>query len=125
MTVCRACGWLLAGVLDDVPALLLDLRLAEVKDVRFVEHGSFQADRTETAAVLPWNERAVKARTMLVYELNAAVRACALISDTFEANLARRLRRHLPVLSRRPDGSVWAARISYAAAGAHVAIDRP
>jgi hypothetical protein len=123
-SLCPLCGGLLAGVLDDVPALLTDLADAEIKDVRFVEHGSFQGDRNELAAVLPWNERASKARVRLSYELTEAAAAMALVSDR-PPNLARRLRRHVPILSRRDDGDAWAARISLAAAGAHAAIDRP
>lgn len=123
--ICADCAWLLAGVLDDVPALLHDLEAAEVRDVVFVEHGSFAADRTEIEATLPWNARAARARALLTFELNAAVTACALLRDTYDANLARRLRRYLPTFSRRPDAAEWASRISAAAAGAHAAIDRP
>lgn len=123
--VCPDCRWLLAQVLDDVPALLWDLELAEVKDVRFIEHGSFQHDRTEAEVVLPWNERATKARLRLAFELRAAADACLRHDERRPANLARRLRRHLPILVRRDDAPEWAARISHAASWAHAAIDRP
>jgi hypothetical protein len=122
--ICTYCGELLAGVLDDVPALLDDLVAAEIKDVRFVEHGSLQYDRGESSVVLPWSERASKARVRLVFELTSAADICGLPADT-EANLARRLRRFLPTLCRRDDGPEWAARITHAAAAAHAAIDRP
>lgn len=123
--LCHDCTQDLAAVLDDIPDLLYQLHLAEIRDTQFVEHGAAaDADGNLNAGGRPWNERAAKARAQLADVLYTVGGATQQAGPT-ASQTARQIRAHLGRLARRQDMPEYASRISTAAAHAHAVIDRP
>lgn len=123
--LCHDCARNLGWILDDVPALLNDLRTAVVRDVQFVQHGTFAGARSadDDESGLPWDERARNARNWLIYELRQAGNLAKLSGRA--SAIARQLRAELGRLARNPAMPYHAYAISRAVDYAHHAIDRP
>lgn len=124
--LCPNCTDHLAGILDDIPALIRDLNIAIVRDVHFVEHGTMPAAHAEDddEAALPWDDRALKAKNQLSYDLRQTATLIKITGLRTPA-IARQLRAHLGRLARHQTMPDHAHKISKAVARAHAVIDRP
>lgn len=119
--LCHYCQRQLAAVLADVPALLHDLAVSEVRDTRFVEHGSTITD-VERAPSVHWIEQAARTRHRIVRLLE---QLGELVGIDQPARVPFELPSRLGQLGRHPASRDLAARLSHAVRSGHDVIDRP
>lgn len=131
--LCAGCEADLRAVLQDVPALALDLQVALTRQTSFVQHGLHRRRDEEgedegepvegSTGPLPWDEAAAKA----LHHLATALRAGGHVEPltTSWVDLADQALGQLPNLLLDPQVGAWAERLSRAVLHGYRVVDRP
>lgn len=132
--VCKDCTKELIRHLTDIPALVRDLQVALVKDVRFVQRGAVargpvsEDEGKQEEAPVNFNIRARTALKQLRLAMpwaSPAEMVQAKQNPEFIALAAVRVRRNVKDRLRQPDANDWAGQVSRACMQARQVMDTP